>query len=126
MVAWSWNILAPWISEGNNDDEEAASACHGTLAFLCVLTQQLHRLTLIRAAVLQSGHVVDGVLDDQFQVRQFILAWEKQKTATNQIVHVPVTAFVGTRSPAQLSAGTWAPPCLTLAGEFQMRPADRS
>lgn len=45
---------------------------------LRVLTQQLQRLNLIHVTVLQGGHVVDGVLDDKFQIRQFILKWEKK------------------------------------------------
>lgn len=45
---------------------------------LCVLTQQLQRLNLIHVTFLQGGHVVDGVPDDKFQIRQFILKWEKK------------------------------------------------
>lgn len=45
---------------------------------LCVLTQQLQRLNPIHVTVLQGGNVVDGVLHDQFQIRQFILEWEKK------------------------------------------------
>lgn len=53
----------------------AARACDVLLIgrSLCVLTQQLQRLNLIHVTVLQGGNVVDGVLDDKFQIRQFIL-----------------------------------------------------
>lgn len=56
----------------------AARACDVMLTgrSLCALTQQLQRLNLISVTVLQGGHVVDGVLDDKFQIRQFILKWE--------------------------------------------------
>lgn len=56
----------------------AAHACDVmlTCSSLCVLTQQLQGLNLIHVTFLQGGNVVDGVLDDKFQVRQFILKWE--------------------------------------------------
>lgn len=72
---------------------------------VCVLTQQLQRSALIHVTLLQSGHVVDGVLHHQFQVRQFILQWEK-KTETHQMANVLQHTSVRTRSPGQLSAAT--------------------
>lgn len=63
----------------------AAHACHvtSTSKFLCVLTQQLQRLNVIHVTVLQCGHIVDGVLDDKLQVRQFILKWERKTDGTD-------------------------------------------
>lgn len=82
----------------------AARACDAMLTgrFLCVLTQKLQRLNLIHVAVLQGGHVVDGVPDDKFQIRQFILKWE-EKTETNQMLAILIPQ---TCSPVQLSVGS--------------------
>lgn len=40
------------------------------------LTQELHRSTLISATVLQSGHIVYGVVYHQLQIRHCILKSE--------------------------------------------------
>lgn len=40
---------------------------------LCVLTQELHGLTLMYATVLQSGHIVYSVLYHQLQICHCVL-----------------------------------------------------